>query len=135
MTVTELIGMPSRAPSEKLTSGDMSLRSDHQMTWRIGCWSCSSPKRSASSTAARRSGSAGKSGGSGRRRSSSREICFEPWVRTPSTFIAGTVLRGKPRPRRAALLMTGIRSVRLNAIPLWASISCAAVPGCEPGIV
>ena len=100
LTVTELIGIPSFAPSLKPTRGDMSRRSAHQMIWRIGCWKSSSPNRSTSSTAARVSGSAGKSGGSGWIRSSSRAIGRDPWVRLPSILTAGTVCQGIQLPAR-----------------------------------
>ncbi len=72
-----------------------------------------SPKRSASSAAARRSGSEGKSGGSGFSRSSSRAISREPCTRRPSTIIAGTVTAGKRIAFSTPLEITGSRSVRV----------------------
>ena len=71
----------------------------------------------------------------GPQRSSSRAIWREPWTFLPSSLIAGTVTPGKPTARTAALETTGIRSVRSYSIPLYSSISAAAAPGWEPGIV
>ena len=93
-------GMPSRAngpaPSRKVVWSDLCRFSAHHEIVRGICWNTSSPQRSASSTAARRSGSAGNSGGSGCTTSSSREMLREPCTLRPSIFSAGTRLPGKP---------------------------------------
>ena len=93
-------GIPNRAAgpasSRKLTwSAFWRLRA-HQLIVRGICCSTSSPQRSASSTAARRSGSAGNSGGSGSSASSSREMSREPCTLRPLELQRGDPVAGEP---------------------------------------
>src|SRR3954454_24545644 len=72
--------------------------------------------------------------GSGRSLSIARAISREPCTFSPSSFMAGTVLRGNPSPRSTTFEITGIRSRRLWGIPLCSSISAIEMLGCEAGI-
>ena len=131
------VGMPSRASgpasSRKLAWSDLWRFSAHHEIVRGICWNSSSPQRSASSTAARRSGSAGNSGGSGWIASSSRETFREPCTLRPSTFIAGTRSPAKPNSRSAPRLTTGGRSTRRYGMPLCSSISPRRDAGVRAG--
>jgi hypothetical protein len=52
----------------------------------------------------------------------------------PFNFSAGTVTPGNRCARSKVFDITGIRSTRLNGIPLRSSISIAVLDGLEPGI-